>query len=144
MRRLLGTTLAGAVTLLLLTGCGEASDTTASPPATTPQLVSGTAAGGTVSTTPTVLTDGADIRRYVAQFRGDAFRKELQQAAADADVPPGWDLTATVVSISCDIPTGVDVAAPGDDLVIRPQYSAAERKECFAPVTTVALTVTRQ
>ncbi|MEP9362008.1 hypothetical protein ABLE68_03510 [Nocardioides sp. CN2-186] len=139
MRRLLGTTLIG---LILLSGCGEASDTAASPPATKPQLVSGTAAGGTVSTTPTVLEDAAAVRQYVAQFRGSAFRKELQQAAAAADVPPGWDLTATVVSIGCDVPTGVDVAAPGNDLVIRPQYSAAERKECFAPVTTVAIAVT--
>ena len=48
-------------------------------------------------------------------------------------------LLGSVVSVGCDVPPGVDVHRTGGGLAITAQKVAAPTKECFAPVTTVAL-----
>lgn len=138
MRRILGTALLGL--LALTAGCGDGDG--AGAPASTEyehvSMVSGTAAGGDVSTEATVLDGTADVRRYVEQFRG-TMPRDVTRAVAKAEPPDGYDLAAAVVSIGCDVPPGVTVERTGDTIEIRPEEIASPRPECLAAVTTVAL-----
>src|SRR4051812_1653600 len=112
MRHVLGT----LVLLLAVTACGD-EDAPGTPadgcddnasceyPAV---VVSGTAAGGEVSTEPTVLEDQDDVAAYVEQF-GDEFAVEVTEAVAEVQLPPQHAVGAAVVSIGCDVPPSVNV-----------------------------------
>jgi hypothetical protein len=146
MRTVLGT----LVLLLALAGCGSDEghtdgglkpDPSASEAAQVTQvaLVTGTSAGGEVTTALTVLADEAAVRTYADQFRNDGFQGEIVAAARKADVPEGQQLAAAVVAIGCEVPT--KVFGTEDDLrVVLPSPT----KECFAPITTVALVLVPQ
>lgn len=152
MRQLLGTAL---LALTLLAGCGDSEpglspDSGSTPGSPVPcddgadcvgetVLVSGTAAGGEVTTKATELRDEAAVRAYVKQFE-DSFARKVRAAVDDVGLLAGSTVVAAVVSVGCDVPPGVDVRRAADGgIVMEAQPVSAPHLECFAPVTTVAL-----
>jgi hypothetical protein len=149
MRRTLGPAPAlGLLALVLLGGCGSRS----AGPGTTTQpttagvtaarqvaLVSATAAGGRVSTTPARLGTPAAVDRFTAQFRGDALAGKVGAVVRQTDVPAGRMLVGAVVAVACDVPPGVRVEDTGAGLRVVARPMRSPKRECFAPVTTVAV-----
>jgi len=140
MRRTLGI----IALLLALAACGsdqEPANDAADPggPAVTQvALLTGTSAGGEVTTVPTVLADDAAVQEYADQFRNDELGGEIVTTAAKTEVPAGQQLGAAVVAVGCEVPTRV-VATGSDDDVALHAVLPSPTKECFAPITTVAL-----
>jgi hypothetical protein len=139
MRRTLGTLAA----LLTLAGCGD--DTSSEPMATeTPAespvvvLVHATAGGGEAAAEATDVTGENALTSYVEQF-DDALAAEVTSAAGKVDVGDGEVRIAQVVSVGCDVPPG----ATAQDGAIVPEKAESPLKECFAPVTTVAVAAAR-
>ena len=64
---------------------------------------------------------------------------KIKAAVVKADVPEGQALVGTVVAIGCDVPPGVSVDWNGTGLEVTALKVKKPTKECFAPVTTVAL-----
>ena len=102
-------------------------------------MLSETAAGGEVEHRATVLDDATAVNGFAAQFETGAMSDELTTAVREADVAEGQELAAAVVSIGCDVPPGVTVQKLEGGVAILPLKVKSPLKECFAPVTTVAL-----
>jgi len=141
MRPILGT----LALLLALAGCGSddgtADDAKLDPGVsgvTQVALLSGTSAGGEVTTEPTPLADAAAVRAYADQFRNDELGGEIVAAAAKAEVPEGRQLAAAVVAVGCEVPTRVVGTGTDDDVALHAVLPSPTKK-CFAPITTVAL-----
>jgi hypothetical protein len=154
-----GTLLAGlALGCLLAAGCADAgdgtaddaspaeptsaatSDPTSAPPSpewTQVAIVHATAAGGTVSAPVRVDTEEA-LDAFVAQFERPDLGEKVRSAVAGADVPDGHLPAAAVVAVGCDVPPGVSVVTDRELRVV-PHKVASPLKECFAPVTSVAV-----
>jgi hypothetical protein len=139
MRPLLGTLALMLALLPALTGCGDV-DADVSPHAEVEpvMLVSGTAGGGDPAAHTTDVSDDAALAAYVEQF-DDPFAAKVTVAAGRVDIGNGQALMAQVVAIGCDVPRSAYVR--GETIV--PAKVASPMKECFAPVTTVALAVVR-
>jgi hypothetical protein len=142
MRRTLGI----IVLLLALAACGsdaqdsagDSVDPGVGPAITQVALLTGTSAGGEVTTEPTVLADVSAIQEYADQFRNDELGGEIVAAADKAEVPEDQQLAAAVVSVGCEVPTRVVATGTDDDVELHPVLPSPT-KECFAPITTVAL-----
>ena len=139
MRRSLGM-LAPAL-LLAAVGCGD--DPPGPSGGDTPQftevaILTGTSAGGRVTTEPTFLPDRTAVREYVERFRNDGLQGEIVRAAEAAEVPEGRRLAAAVVAIGCEVPTRV-VATGGDGATSLRPVLPPPTKHCLAPITSVAL-----
>lgn len=142
MRRTLGIT----ALLLALAACGseapdsagDAPDPGEGPTVTQVALLTATSAGGEVTTEPTPLPDAAAVREYADQFRNDELGGEIVTAAADATVPEGQQLAAAVVAVGCEVPTRVVGTGTASDVELH-AVLPSPTKECFAPITTVAL-----
>ncbi|MCW2795512.1 hypothetical protein [Nocardioides sp.] len=152
MRRILG-----ILTVLLLlaagaTACGDDSGDTAGNPTTTPStsngtpakstevaILSETAAGGTVSTSPVPLPDDAAVAAFAGQFEKSSLGDQIAHKVKATDVPDGQAMVGAVIAIGCDVPPGVTVSDEGTGLAIVPDKVASPMPECFAPVTSVAL-----
>jgi len=141
MRRILGILLL----LLALAACGsdvsepanDAGDPSDSPAAVTQvALLTGTSAGGEVTTEPTPLPDAAAVQDYASQFRNDVLGGEIVAAAEKAEVPDGQQLA--VVAVGCEVPTEVVGTGTGADLAVHAVLPSSTKK-CFAPITSVAL-----
>lgn len=102
------------------------------------ELVSATAAGGSVDNLATVLADADDLAAFSAQFRGEMPGK-LQRATNRMQVADGEVLVGAVVWIGCDVPPGVRVTSTEFGVVLTAEKILKPMLECFAPVTTVAL-----
>lgn len=134
MRRLLGT-LAVLLSAAALAGCGDDVGVGQSPsPGATPHvemtLVHATSGGGHPEKQATDVTDRADLAAYVAQF-DDVLAAKVTKAVRTSGSP----VLAQVVAVGCDVPP--DATLEGD--VIVPEDVPSPMKECFAPVTTVAV-----
>ncbi|MBA2955958.1 hypothetical protein GON03_16595 [Nocardioides sp. MAH-18] len=140
MRRTLGI----LVLLLGLAGCGDGEpsrgdvQTDPTPEITQVDLLTGTAAGGSVTSTATVLPDDAAVQDYAAQFRNDELGGEVVAAADDADVPDGQQLAAAVVAVGCEVPTDVEGTYDGGAVQVSATVPRSDR-QCLAPITSVAL-----
>ncbi len=142
MRRILGTLLL----LLALTACGsdaqdsagDAPDPGVGPAVTQVALLTGTSAGGEVTTEPTVLADEAAVQEYADQFRNDELGGEIVETAAKTEVPDGQQLAAAVVAVGCEVPTRVVGTGTDEDVALH-AVLPSPTKECFAPITTVAV-----
>jgi hypothetical protein len=140
MVRLLGVLAAAA----LLAGCGDGSGHSQDEVPGAPEvlrLVSQTAGGGQVATRATPLSGAAGVERYVAGL-SDVLGAKLR-AAIGATEPSG-ELWAQVVAVGCDVPPGATARrGAGGTVVVHPDPVPRPRRECFAPVTTVALVEVR-
>jgi hypothetical protein len=142
MRRTLGT----LVLLAALAGCGDDTGHTdgglqadpRTPEVTQVALLTGTSAGGEVTTEPTPLRDAAAVRTYADQFRNDELQGEIVAAAEKAEVPEGRQLAAAVVAVGCEVPTRVVGTGTDADVALHAVLPSPTKK-CFAPITTVAL-----
>jgi len=163
MRRALGPLLLPTVSATLLVavltaGCGDqtGSDTAsgrpstsgtpssggsapAAGPARTVAVLSQSNAGGEVDPTPTALDSRAAIASFAGQFDAGDLAARLQQAVDRNDPGPGRVLAAAVVAIGCDVPRAVEVDRTDGGLEVTPQATKGPTRECFVPVTTVAV-----
>lgn len=99
------------------------------------EIVHATAAGGRTSSVPSPIGDAASRAEFTAQFTRGGLADEVDRVARTAQTRPGTTLVAAVVAIGCDVPPGV-VFADGE---VTPEKVAEPMKECFAPVTSVAV-----
>src|SRR4051812_5104069 len=142
MRRTLG----ALVLLTLLVGCGDATGHTDGGLKPDPSaaevsqvaLLTGTSAGGEVTTEPTPLPDDAAAEEYAAQFRNDELQAEIVATAKQTVVPEGQQLAAAVVAVGCEVPEKIVGTGSGSDLALHAPLPSPT-KQCFAPITTVAL-----
>ena len=139
---------------LLLAGCGgdgggtsdtgttsdtpSASGTPADPLVTQLDLLTATAAGGTVTTKPTALPDPRAVQEYAAQFRNDQLGGKIVAAARKVEVPDGYQLAAAVVAVGCEVPTAVEGGFVRGGVRVRATLPPSDKK-CLAPTTSVAL-----
>lgn len=96
-------------------------------------LVSQTAGRGEVEDRATDVTAEADLTAYVDQF-DDPLAAKVVKAAEKLD----GTVLAQVVYVGCDVPPGAQVRG---DVIVADKVDDS-MKECFAPVTTVALAAT--
>lgn len=141
MRRTLGTLLVLPVLFGLLVGCGEEEtpDEAQALDYEVLEIVSETAAGGTVSPELTPLPGPDELTAFTDQFESTAFREEVAAAVQEHEPREGFAVGAAVVAIGCDVPPGVSVEAEGDGYTVAADEVADPLPECFAPVTTVAV-----
>jgi hypothetical protein len=159
MKRLLGPCL--AVLVLLLGGCGDGTSDVASDPssggsggttsstptdkssgstdAQTIAILSQTGAGGRVDVRAVRLDDPTAREQFVSQFNRPGLGARVEKAVASATVPSGYALLGAVVSLGCDVPPGVNVTVSPGGYLLEAQPVPSPLKECFAPVTTVAI-----
>lgn len=162
MRRLLpGCALAAllASTAALTAACGDAGSISSEPasqgtspagsstgsPATAGPvehrlvaMLTETAVGGEVGQSA-ALPDEAAVAAYAAGFTGPAMGERLRAAYDGTRVPDGSVAYASVVSVGCDAPTDVSVGSGPTGLEVAAVPVTAPQRECFAPMTTVAL-----
>ncbi len=147
MKRLLGSLFLVAA-LAAPVACGGASDDSVTDPATASSapdaaevvaIVGGSAAGGDVARSITILDSAQAVRRYLRQFRSTAFAGDVQDAL-DAHPPAaGRVLGAAVIDVSCDIAPSATVAENGGTYVVTPGKVPDPHPECVAAVTSVAV-----
>ncbi|KRF17081.1 hypothetical protein ASG90_07045 [Nocardioides sp. Soil797] len=167
-RRLLSAAAPAVLLAVLITGCGTEGDgdsdvrgedasQTPTPTAdstdstdegsTTPgsgdfeevAILHGSAEGGETTKTPVVLDSQEAVDGFVAAFNGRSLAQEVQSTYDATDVPEGKALLASVISIGCDVPPGVNVIPGADGPQIVAQKVASPMQECLAAVTSVAL-----
>ncbi|QIG41562.1 hypothetical protein G5V58_01155 [Nocardioides anomalus] len=168
MRHPLGTVLPTVLLAVLLTGltaCGDDSGTVADDPprSATPtpsssdspggddrpgpgdpvefELVTTlteTAARGDVSTEAVPLPDDPAVQQFVAAFT-EPLQASVEQAVAGAAVPDDMQLYGAVVNVGCDAPDQVQVVENAGALQVIAEKVPDPKRECFAPMTTVAL-----
>lgn len=143
MRRILGALLV----LTVLSGCGSEdgtgddtrpTPTDSSSPASfdyDAELVSETAAGGTVVDKLIPIDSDDQLRAFLMQFDSPTFRAEITEAAAVQD----GAVLAAVVAIGCDIAPNVEVTPVAHGYLVSPGKVIDPLEECLAAVTTVAV-----
>ena len=136
--------------VLALTGCGGSSSDVASDPGGTatsadgipsPEevvIVDATAARGRVDLAGSRVDTPSTLADFTAQFRGD-LGDQVSAAVAGLDLSDGRTPYAAVVGLGCDVPPSVGVTKSSGEVVFVPAKVTKPLKECFAPVTTVAV-----
>jgi predicted small lipoprotein YifL len=149
MRRTLGSLVLALFLPLALTACGSDRGAAKEPDASGPvafdqvAVVSGSAAGGPgVDPQPTVLADERAVAAYAGRFRG-SLPGDLTAAAKWAEPSSDQVLVAAVVAVGCEPPTQVHARMLRGRLTVT-ATPVVSRKECFAPVTSVALLLVPQ
>ena len=158
MQRFLGSVLSALLLVGVLAGCGDdetgaVSDDPAPTASESPtkgstgdpvdfelvEMITETAAGGTVAEAAVPLSDDVAVQEFAAQFETEAMTTRLQEAVDKTDVPDDMMLYGAIVAVGCDSPDDVHVTSTDQGLVINAQKVASPMPECFAPMTTVAL-----
>jgi hypothetical protein len=136
--------------LLAVSGCGGSTAeprsepaSTASPGVTGPPwrqvaIVTGTAAGGQVSTEPTRLDSPAAVDAFVSQFERPGLGDEVRAVLERVTLPEGWIPVGAVVAIGCEAPTRVTVDTRTGFAIVAEKVKMPTR-ECFAAMTSVAV-----
>lgn len=139
--------------LALTAGCGDERGSTSPPAEASPStgtpgptgdpwaeiaIVTGTAAGGEVSTEPVRVDTQEALDAFVAQFERSDLADKVVGAVSGAELPEGWVPVAAVISIGCDVPPGVNVDTSAG-LVITAQKVTKPMQECFAAMTSVVV-----
>jgi hypothetical protein len=138
---------------LLLAGCGDSSDADgrADDPAPTSsgpseagepaedgrlvEIVHATAVDGRVSTMPAPIGDAEAIADFSAQFTRPVLQAELLRVVRSNPPAPGRQLVGAVVAVGCDVPDDVAYV----DGEVHAMKVKDPLRECFAPVTSVAV-----
>lgn len=102
-------------------------------------IVAGTAARGSVSDQATVIRDEKDLRRYLRQFRSEAFVADLTVAITGHSLAEDRVLGLAVLSIGCDTPPSATVTEENGRFLVVPGKVPDPLPECYAPVTSVAV-----
>jgi hypothetical protein len=103
-------------------------------------MVSESNVDGTVSPRAVELDSEAAVQEFAGQFTGDQMGQALAREYASADVPEGETLVASVVDISCQAPTEVQVQKTDRGVAVTAEAKASKVQiQCLVPVTTVAL-----
>ena len=145
-------TLGLLVLLAALTGCSDGDDKdgtdNADDPATTSSspdaaevvaIVGGSAAGGDVGKSITILDSDQAVRHYVRQFRSPVFAADVKDALAANPPAEGRVLGAVVMDVSCDIPPSATVEEVDGRYVVTPGEVPNPHPECVVAVTSVAV-----
>lgn len=144
MRRIISALL---LVTFLLAGCGSESEDGDAPTEEKtekdePELVQMlvlTSAGGEVSPRAYFVDDPQQMKAYRKTFEDrDQLTSALEQAVEDAGDREGR-LAAATVYIGCDVPSDVTVTQGEGGPEVHPAKVKATTKECFAPMTSVAL-----
>jgi hypothetical protein len=148
---------------LLLAGCGDSSDadgraddpaptssgpTSSGPTSSGPseagepaedgrlvEIVHATAVDGRVSTMPAPIGDAEAIADFSAQFTRPVLQAELLRVVRSNPPAPGRQLVGAVVAVGCDVPDDVAYV----DGEVHAMKVKDPLRECFAPVTSVAV-----
>ena len=133
----------------MVAGCGddEAADVTDKEPTgqvdfKLVKLFTMTEVGGKVDPEAVPLADVVAVDEFSKQFRTDSIRTTLIGLVKTTDVPDGKALYGAVVAIGCEQPPGVVVRSTDTGLTIEAKTSLPSptpQKECFEPMTSVAL-----
>lgn len=148
MKRILGATLL----LLVLTACGDDDGEQVAPDGLPPadttshggdprvvDIVSGSAAGGTVEPTATLIEDDAALERYLRQFESADLAADLSATVAAHQPEGDRVLGLAVIEISCDEPPSAAVVEDHGVFVVTPGKVVSPHQECVVPVTSVAV-----
>jgi hypothetical protein len=102
-------------------------------------IMTETAAGGTVSELAVPLGDQAAVDEFTAQFEPPRLPGRVNEAVAGAEVPDGMLLYGAVIAVGCDAPPGLQVVTSEAGLQVTAAKVPSPHVECFAPMTTVAV-----
>lgn len=102
-------------------------------------ILHGTAEGGAAETSPVLLDSQAAVDDFASGFTGRQLAEEIRSTYDSTDVPEGKELVAATISVGCDVPPGVTVTEGPEGLRVIGRKVASPMRECFAPVTSVAL-----
>ena len=162
MRHALGI-LVAATAVLLTAGCGadspdsatdQPTDTQSNQPTDQPTgeptgkpsqsfdvvaILSSSAAGGSTSKAAVDVGISAGVNRLVASLRGNALANQVRAKVAATEIPAGKRLMGAVVSVGCDVPTGVSVTGGPGGAHLQPIFTGERLPECLVAVTSIAL-----
>jgi hypothetical protein len=104
-------------------------------------ILTATAAGGEVDTTPFPLRTDADLVSFTSQFTNERFARQIRKRARATTVEEHQTLMVAVIAIGCDVPTESAALGPPGAMTISAVADGTSPQECFAPMTSVALWV---
>ncbi len=107
------------------------------------RLVTATDAGEAPAGTAVRLVDDEALAGFTADLTED-FAADVVAAAAALEaegLEDDQELAVQVVAIGCDEPTGVEVRRTADGVVLTPGPVPSPGRQCFTPMTTVAVVV---
>lgn len=100
-----------------------------------------TAAGGADAVgAPAVRIDAGDgLREFTSLLDGAGLVRQVETTAAGIRLRGGQALYAAVIAVGCDVPPSASVTVSGGEVTVTPAKVPAPMRECFAPVTSVAI-----
>lgn len=104
------------------------------------RLVTATDAGEGPDEVAVPVGDDAALAGFTAGLT-ERFASDVVEAAAALEVEGDEELAAQVVSIGCDEPTSVEARRTPAGVVLEPGPLPSPGRQCFAPMTTVAVVV---
>jgi hypothetical protein len=131
--------------MLVLVACGEDEPGEADGEPRGPvefdlvEMVTETAAGGTVSPDAVPLADVSAVEQFSGQFDNDRMETRLVQLLDGLEVPDDKAAYAAVVAIGCEVPPGVTVTSTDTGILVEGTKPTTKPVQCLAPMTSVAV-----